>query len=190
MGPFIVAGLGNPGARYTETRHNVGFRVVDRLCSTYRCRLREGPGPSLLARGTIGGEEVVLLQPQTFMNASGPAVADVLQRFDAPLERLLVIVDDVALPLGSLRLRPRGSDGGHNGLFSVIQHLQSEAIPRLRCGIGQDPPPPRETLALYVLSRFEETEREPVEAMIMRAADVVSAFVTRGIERTMTTYNT
>ena len=190
MGPFIVAGLGNPGARYAETRHNVGFRVVDRLCSSCRCRLREGPGPYLQAEGMIGSDEVVLLQPQTFMNASGSAVAEVLQRYGASLDRLLVVVDDVALPLGSLRLRPRGSDGGHNGLLSVIEHLQSDAFPRLRCGIGQDPPPPRDTLALFVLSRFEETEREPAETMILRAADAVTAFVRHGIERTMTTYNT
>ncbi len=188
MDPCLVAGLGNPGRRYEGTRHNLGFLVVDLLAQRLRVALQPAPGPALAGRTRDGG--VVLLQPQTYMNNSGEAIGPTLERYGITPERLLVVVDDVALPLGALRMRPGGSDGGHNGLASVIGLLGTTDIPRLRLGIAGSVPPAGEDMAPFVLSPFAEEEREQVRAMVARAADACLAFAAAGISAAMNRFNT
>ncbi len=189
MDDVVVVGLGNPGVRYRETRHNVGFLVLDELCARWKCSLREGRGDYFSAVVLRGEQRVILVAPTTFMNNSGTAVKDVLETHGVGLEACLIVADDFALPLGTLRLRKEGSDGGHNGLASVIYHLESEVFPRLRCGIGSPALLPGQETASFVLSTFEEGERETAAAMIRRAADAVESVVQNGIDRTMTVFN-
>jgi len=185
----IVVGLGNPGFEYEDTRHNVGFMVLDELARRLRLRFQRGEGEYRLARALSGGSALLLVKPDTYMNNSGLAVAQVLDAERAGPDSLLVVVDDVALPLGSLRLRARGSDGGHNGLYSVIYTLGTEQFSRLRCGIGPEVMPHEGELASFVLSAFEPGEREAVATMVQRAADAVSHVLQEGLERAMTQFN-
>ncbi len=182
MEPALIVGLGNPGESYAATRHNVGFRVVESLARTLPSRkVRSGREYRLVA---VRGERrpVLLLQPLTFMNTSGAAVADVLERYAVPLESMLVVVDDFALPLGTLRLRRRGSDGGHNGLVSIGYTLQTTDFPRLRCGIGLPEMPPKHAMADFVLSPFSESEAPAAQRMVSAAADVALTFARDGLQ--------
>jgi peptidyl-tRNA hydrolase, PTH1 family len=185
----MVAGLGNPGTMYRRTRHNVGFMVIEELATRLRCGVRPGKGEYVYAEGSIGGLPVTLLAPTTYMNASGEALLDALEHFRVPPDRLLVIADDLALPLGTLRVRASGSDGGHNGLASVICQLGTEGFPRLRCGIGRGEKPAKDATADFVLSPFASDEEETVRIMILRAADAVTTIVESGLDRAMTLYN-
>lgn len=189
MKPVIVVGLGNPGAVYEETRHNIGFMVVDELTRRYRVRMSAGRGEFWAGGMTIGGAAVVLLKPATYMNNSGLAVQQALALIGAEPSDLLLVVDDVALPLGTLRLRASGSDGGHNGLYSVIYSLKTDRFARLRCGIRQEEDPQKGTLADFVLSPFETSERTAVRSMVERAADAVTEVAGSGLERTMSKFN-
>lgn len=189
MEQLLVVGLGNHGRAYRATRHNVGFMVLDELCRRWACPLREGRGEYARAASVQGGTDVVLIAPTTFMNNSGIAVRDVAEELALGPERILVIADDFALPLGTLRLRRSGSDGGHNGLASIMYHLASDAFPRLRCGIGTTEPFAGEDPATFVLSPFAPGEEDAVRSMIGRAADATESFVHSGIDRTMTQYN-
>jgi PTH1 family peptidyl-tRNA hydrolase len=185
---YVVAGLGNPGDHYTDTRHNLGFRVVEALARTRGTRWRESGGNRRQARMDIAGRSLLLLEPTTFMNLSGKAVRPVVDAEGIPHDRLLVVCDDIALPLGQLRLRGSGSDGGHNGLASVSERLGSDAYPRLRMGVG--PVPPRVDAAEFVLAEFLPEETAPVEEMIDQAVLCVRAWVTDGIGRAMGRFNT
>ena len=185
---YLVAGLGNPGDRYRQTRHNLGFRVVERLARARGGRWREQGRNGRQARIDIAGREVLLFQPLTFMNLSGNALRPLVDAEGLPASRLLVVCDDIALPVGQLRLRPAGSDGGHNGLASVIERLETAAFPRLRLGVG--PVPPRVDAAEFVLAEFLPEEAAPVEDMIATAAECVGGWVTEGIDRTMGRFNT
>ena len=138
---FFVVGLGNPEKRYTGTRHNIGFEVVDRLAQELCMQFNPGRREFLISQGSFRDQPLVLVKPLTFMNESGLAVMEIRDQFDARNEDLLVVCDDFQLPLGQLRVRLRGSDGGHNGLYSIIYHLQSEEFPRLRCGIASSAMP-------------------------------------------------
>lgn len=189
MAQFLVAGLGNPGQMYRSTRHNTGRMVVEELVMRLRCPWRPGKGEFEFAEGSIGVTPVIFLAPTTFMNASGEAVLDALERFQVPPDRLMVVADDLALPLGMLRVRASGSDGGHNGLASIIYHLVTESFPRLRCGIGQVEKPAKEATADFVLAPFGKDEEEVVRSMILRAADAVTTIVESGLDRAMTLYN-
>lgn len=182
-GPIIAAGLGNPGQRYAGTRHNLGFMVVDRLAARLQARWRIASGPYLEADGGA----LKLIKPTTYMNSSGVAVAQVVRQLQLDLSALLVLLDDVHLSLGTLRLKRRGSDGGHRGLASVIEQLDSREIPRLRLGIGT--PPEGEDRIGYVLSRFTDDEMPVVDEMVEIGADAVTSFVETGIERTMNAVN-
>jgi PTH1 family peptidyl-tRNA hydrolase len=186
---ILVAGLGNPGSMYRRTRHNTGFMVIGELATRLRCGVRPGKGEYEFAEGEIEGVSVTLLAPTTYMNASGEAVLDALEHFRVPPDRLLVIADDLALPLGTLRVRASGSDGGHNGLASIIYQLGTEVFPRLRCGIGREEKPAKEETADFVLAPFGSDEEEAVRAMIHRAADAVTTIVASGLDRAMTFYN-
>lgn len=183
----IIVGLGNPGLGYRHTRHNVGFMVIDQLCAERGLRLTRRAFRGRLGEGQIGAEPVILFQPQTFMNLSGSAVGALVKFHKLPLENLLVICDDLYLPPGKLRLRKIGSDGGHKGLKSIIQHLGKQNFPRLRLGVGE--PEPGLTAESYVLQKFSKAERPQLEAMIDRAADCALTWVYHGIDEAMNRFN-
>jgi PTH1 family peptidyl-tRNA hydrolase len=187
---FFVIGLGNPESRYEGTRHNLGFEVVDAVAEGLKLTFRAGRGDYLIARGDHRGREFGLIKPLTYMNESGIALLEIRERFDAPLDRLLVVCDDFQLPLGRLRLRASGSDGGHNGLYSIIYHLQSEDFPRLRCGIAAASMPNDKThMAEYVLSPFTSDEQPVARSMVGRAKEACMIVVADGIHRAMSQIN-
>ena len=180
MEPALIVGLGNPGDAYAATRHNIGFRVVDLLARRLRTRRVRSGGESSLLAVSGEGRPLLLLKPLTYMNNSGNAVAEIIERYAVPTEQMLVVLDDFALPLGKLRLRRGGSDGGHNGLFSILFALQTAGFPRLRCGIGLPEMPPKHALADFVLSPFSAGELPAAERMVSAAADVALTFVREG----------
>ena len=184
----LVVGLGNPGSEYRDTRHNVGFLVADEIARRWRLSdaWRE-KFAALHIRTTVGDEAVIVAKPLTFMNLSGQAVAGLAAFYKIDPVDVLVVTDDVALPLGRLRARPEGGAGGHNGLKSIIQHLGTQAFPRVRVGVGRGDD--RRDLADYVLGRFEAGERETVSAAVLRAADATEKFLSDGIERVMSGFN-
>jgi len=186
---IILVGLGNPGSEYETTRHNLGFNVIDVLCGRLGKSLRSGKGEYLFASGQVGGKGILLVKPMTYMNNSGDAVEDVLSEYESSPDRLLVVCDDFDLPLGAIRIRPKGSDGGHNGLRSVIYHLMTDAFPRIRCGIRQEVMPSKHKMVDFVLSPFGEEEQETVNRMVERAADAVIEFATQGIAPAMNRFN-
>jgi len=183
----LLVGLGNPGREHFRTRHNLGFRVVDRLASRLAASFSPGRGRYVLARAAWEDRILFLLKPLTFMNASGEAVLEAIDRYGFDLTEVLIICDDYQLPLGRLRLRSRGSDGGHRGLASVIYHLQSEEVPRLRIGIG--PLPEGITSTDFVLGEFAPSEEEIVEAILPRAEDGALLYVAEGAMRAMSIIN-
>lgn len=183
----LVVGLGNPGAEYSDTRHNVGFRVVAALAEGLRTELRAGRGDFVTGTGTVSGEEVRLLLPLTFMNDSGRAVKQALELFDVSVADVLVICDDVHLPPGHLRLRRSGGPGGHNGLASTIEHLGDEGFARLRAGIGASPED--QDQAEYVLEPFAEAERSVVDGMVSDAVSAVLMVLRDGLDAAMNRIN-
>jgi PTH1 family peptidyl-tRNA hydrolase len=189
---FLIVGLGNPGIKYAFTRHNAGFWVIDELASRSKARLREVRGESFIARTFVAGREVILAKPLTFMNRSGTAVAALLRLFSLERKNLLIVYDDMDLPPGKIRLRARGGSGGHKGMASIITLLQSEEIPRLRLGIGR-PDSFEESISGgeidYVLSPFPPAEEKIVLEAVLRAADAIEVFLTRGLEEAMNRYN-
>lgn len=190
MDTCLIVGLGNPGREYEGTRHNLGFDVADLCALKLRCSWKPGKGDYLIAAPSGGQGLLTVAKPMTYMNNSGQAVVELLERHPVSPNRLLVVVDDLALPLGSIRMRPRGSDGGHNGLRSIIYHLGSDEFPRLRCGIRREATPSGESSAEFVLSRFEPDERDTVTDMVERAAGACVEFAEAGLERAMNRFNT
>lgn len=187
---FFFVGLGNPGQEYEGTRHNIGFAVIDRLSRQTRIPLKPGKGEYLLGSGSWGNLEIGLVKPLTFMNNSGDAVLDIRSRYHVPLERFLIICDDFQLPLGRLRIRPDGSDGGHNGLASVIYHLKSDSFPRLRCGIGSTHVPGNKAfMARFVLEPFAPDEQPTVNTMIEHASEAALDVAADGLEAAMSRHN-
>jgi peptidyl-tRNA hydrolase, PTH1 family len=189
----LIVGLGNPGPEYRDTRHNVGFLVIDEMAGRWRLSdaWRE-KFEALHVRTTVADEAVVLAKPLTFMNLSGQAVAGLAGFYKIDPADVLVVTDDVALPLGRLRARPEGGAGGHNGLKSIIQHLGTQAFPRVRVGVGRGDDVikgHRRDLADHVLGRFEAGERDTVSAAVLRAADASERFLAEGIERVMSAFN-
>ncbi len=184
--PRLIAGLGNPGARYRGTRHNLGFRVVELLAAREEQELERLECNALLGVG----EKVVLAAPQTYMNRSGYALRCLVEKRGFRPAEILVVYDEAALPLGALRLRPRGGPGGHRGMESVIQNLRTEEVPRLRLGIAPEGGSPAgEELVDFVLSPFEPDETEAVEKMIERAADACQSWLAVGAQATMDRFN-
>lgn len=182
-----MLGLGNPGVEYAHTRHNIGFDVVDILASRHHIRLNLHRDHARCGLGMIGSTPVLLAKPVTYMNRSGESARALLQRYPLDAPRLLAIVDDVALPLGRIRVRPSGSDGGHNGLASMINLLNTQAFPRVRVGIGAPPPG---QMVDYVLSPFSPQERTIIEEALQRAADAVEAVIAEGVQSAMNRFNT
>lgn len=183
----LVVGLGNPGPRYRDTLHNIGFRVLDEIAQRHGLTFGSSPADALVARWRRPDADALFAKPLTYMNRSGPAVGELLRYYRLDPSDLLIVVDDAALPVGRLRARPDGSAGGHNGLKSVIEALGSSAFPRLRIGVGRGDP--RRDLADHVLARPEAHDREVLDEAVVRAADAVELFVTDGIEPVMNRYN-
>lgn len=183
---YLIVGLGNIGAEYAETRHNIGFKVLDAFAEASNAVFSSGRYGAI-ARVRFKGREFVLLKPSTYMNLSGKAVNYWMQAENIPVEQLLVIVDDLALPLGAIRLRTKGSDGGHNGLWHIAQTLGHENYARLRFGIGNDFP--KGMQVDYVLGEWDADERKALTERIEQAIDAIRSFGTIGLERTMNFYN-
>ena len=181
----FVVGLGNPGRKYSQTRHNVGFALVEELAARFPVEKEESRFDALLGHIRINGERVVLVKPLTFMNLSGQAVQPLLHWYKADLADLLVIYDDMDLPCGTLRIRAAGGSGGHRGITSIINRLGSRDFPRIRIGIGR---PPGEAVD-WVLGKFLAEEKELVNGALEQAARAVEYWVAHGIERTMNEYN-
>lgn len=184
---FCVAGLGNPGGEYSRTRHNVGFFVLDEVAARKEIDIRRQEYLSLTARALLGRTMVLLMEPQTFMNASGRAVAAALDDLGLTPGNLLVVYDDLDLPLGRLRIRRGGGTGGHRGVTSLVSELGTGDFARLRVGIGR--PPAGVPVVEHVLSPFGDDEAEAVERAVRLAADAVSAVVEQGIDRAMEAFN-
>ena len=183
----IVVGLGNPGRRYEGTRHNIGFAVADEVARRHGMVFESGRADTLTARRGRGAAALLVVKPLTMMNLSGEAVAGVAGFYKIEPPAILVVADDVNLPLGRLRLRASGTAGGHNGFRSIIECLGTGEFPRLRVGVGRGDP--RRDLADHVLARFDGDERDEVERTIARAADAVETFLAEGIEAAMNRYN-
>jgi PTH1 family peptidyl-tRNA hydrolase len=183
----LVVGLGNPGERYRRTRHNVGFMVVDALSSGLHPRQGREDGAAWVLDGEIAGTPALLVKPLTFMNRSGQAVADLLDRNGLAPESLVVVMDDVALDLGALRIRERGSHGGHNGLRSIVDVLGTEEFPRVRIGVGRKDV--EGDLAEYVLAPFPDEDVLVVHEVVGRAADAVRCLLREGAGTAMNRYN-
>jgi peptidyl-tRNA hydrolase, PTH1 family len=184
----LIVGLGNPGRKYRDTRHNVGFAVVEALADRHGGTFESAPAEALIARlRSLGDGGTLLLKPLTMMNASGFAVSEIARYFRIAFDDLLVVADDVNLPLGRLRARPGGSAGGHNGFRSIIEQLGTTAFGRLRMGVGRGDP--RRDLADYVLGGFDADERPLATEMVGRAAEASELFVAEGIEVVMNRFN-
>ncbi|MGJ7045273.1 aminoacyl-tRNA hydrolase [Thermoanaerobacterium thermosulfurigenes] len=182
---YIVVGLGNPGKEYEKTRHNVGFEVIDSLSKKLDIAVNKIKFKSLIGEGLYKGEKIVLQKPQTFMNSSGEAVYDIVDFYKLPLSNLIVVYDDKDLDVGKIRVRKKGSAGGHNGMKSIIYILNSEDFPRVRLGIGK----PKGDMIQHVLGRFEERDMDIVANSIDNAANAVLDIIENGVEHAMNLYN-
>jgi PTH1 family peptidyl-tRNA hydrolase len=197
---FLVAGLGNPGEEYAATPHNMGFLVVDRLAARHKIRLTRKECQALIGQGNIGGKTVLLAKPQTFMNLSGAAVKPLMERNEIPPGDLILVYDELDLPWGSLRVRPKGTAAGHNGVSDIIEMIGTQEFPRIRLGVhpGHDlpgakgegsvlrtPKPGRD----YLLSRFTRQQTETLDAFVDLAADAAESIIAEGVEKSMTRFN-
>lgn len=184
---WLIVGLGNPGASYERTRHNLGFMVVDLLAREAQTQVKRNECRALVGRAIIENQTVELAKPQTYMNLSGESVSCLVSKPDRTVDKLIVISDDLALPFGTIRLRPRGSHGGHNGLRSIIDCLKDNDFIRLRIGIM--PEHPITNTKNFVLENFSKGESETVEKILEMSADAVRTVVTDGIEKAMAKFN-
>jgi PTH1 family peptidyl-tRNA hydrolase len=184
---FLVAGLGNPGSEYENTPHNLGFLVVERLAESNAIRVSRKENMSLVGLGTLRGKRVALAKPQTFMNLSGPSIKGLLERYGLNPDRLLLVYDELDLPWGSLRIKPKGSAAGHKGIKSVIASLGTSEFPRVRIGIRPDHSV--EDGARFVLAPFRRAQKQEVEETVARAAEAVESILAEGVEKSMTVYN-
>jgi PTH1 family peptidyl-tRNA hydrolase len=185
---WLVVGLGNPGKQYEHSRHNVGFDTLDILADRLHVRVDRIKFKALTGIAEIGGEKVLLMKPQTFMNLSGEAVRQAADFYKLPPERILVIFDDISLAPGRLRIRASGSAGGHNGIKSIIAQLGSQDFPRIKVGVGAKPHPDYD-LADWVLGKFSGEDKKQAEAAMARAADAVEAILTVGPEKAASKFN-
>jgi PTH1 family peptidyl-tRNA hydrolase len=188
---FLIVGLGNPGAQYARTRHNIGWLVLDELSRRWSIELSRTNCEAKVGGGLIGEQRVTLAKPQTFMNLSGRSVAALMRYQNVPQGRIIIITDDLNLPVGKLRLRANGSHGGHNGLKSIAQHLGGNEYARLRFGVGEPPQNERDERGTkdFVLRPFMPDEMPDVEAAIARAADCIETWLREGVEIAMNRFN-
>jgi PTH1 family peptidyl-tRNA hydrolase len=183
----VLVGLGNPGREYRQTRHNVGFMVIDELCKVLNVRLTRMQAKALVGSGVLQGCKIILAKPQTFMNLSGQSVASLVKFYKIPHSQLLVILDDLDLPVGTLRIRPGGGSAGNKGLMSIIQQLGTEEFPRMRLGIGR--PPGQKNGADYVLQDFQNGEMDFVKGVLDKASHAAQVFVSSGVDQAMNQFN-
>ncbi len=183
----MIVGLGNPGAEYTGTRHNVGFELIDHLSEILTITLNQGNGLFFMGEGQFKGQKVVLVKPTTFMNRSGRAISSALGQTGISLQDCMVCYDDINLDVGTIRIRPSGSAGGHNGISSIISRMNSKNFPRLRIGIGNDFPRGRQSD--YVLSAFTKNQRETIDSTIEVASEAILTFLRGGLDLAMNEFN-
>ena len=185
---WLIVGLGNPGLKYENTRHNVGFICLDRYCQKTGQTIKKIKSKALIGDGMLGGQRVLFVKPQTFMNLSGEAVRDLAAFYKIPPERILVISDDISLAVGKLRIRAKGSDGGQRGLRSIIYQLNSDQFPRIRVGIGQKPHPDYD-LADWVLSSFQGEDAKAIEAAADRVMQAAEEVIRHGVPSAAQKFN-
>ncbi|GAA0253785.1 aminoacyl-tRNA hydrolase [Faecalicatena contorta] len=185
---YIIAGLGNPDRQYEGTRHNVGFEVIDTIASKYNIAVDTKKHRAFIGKGVIGGQKVILAKPQTYMNLSGESIISLVEYYKIDEEQeLIVIYDDVSLGVGKLRIRAKGSAGGHNGIKNIIAHLGSEVFPRIKIGVGEKPP--KYDLADYVLGHFTKAEHELMEEGYGNAVHAIEMIISGEIQAAMNEYN-
>ena len=187
MSMHVLIGLGNPGAQYAHTRHNAGFEVIDRLSDRWHIPVDRAKCHGLAGEGRLDGQRVILLKPQTFMNLSGDCVADALRWYKIDPKDVMIFSDDIDLPLGTLRVRPFGGAGTHNGWRDILLKTGSDRFPRIRVGVGAKPP--EWDLADWVLSRYAPEDQKTMDAAFQKAAEAAECFVQHGIEEAMNLYN-
>ena len=185
---WLIVFLGNPGPRYEMTRHNAGFMAADAMAKEKNVNINKARFKALTDTCDIGGESVLLMKPQTFMNLSGDAVAQAAKFYKIPPEHVIVVSDEISLPIGKLRIRTKGSAGGHNGLKDIIAKLGTDAFPRIRIGVGA-PPHPDYDMADWVLSSFKNQDAEDMLAAAERAAQAAQCYITQGADRAMNRFN-
>ena len=185
---WLVVFLGNPGLRYEGTRHNAGFMTADALARKKNININRSRFRALTATCTMGSETVMLMKPQTYMNLSGEAVGQAARFYKIPADHVLVVSDDISLPIGGIRIRTKGSAGGHNGLKNIISVLGTEEFPRIRLGVGAPPHPDYEMMD-WVLSAFKDQDAVDMADSVSRAADAVECFITNGPEKAMNLYS-
>ena len=185
---WLVVCLGNVGDKYDGTRHNVGFDVADELGNRGNFPIQKLKHKALTNTAVIGGERVLVMKPTTFMNLSGEAVIDAARFYKVPADHILVVCDDISLPVGKLRLRRNGSAGGHNGLKNIIQHLGTDQFPRVKIGVGEKPHPDYD-LADWVLGKFQGEDKKTMQTSIKRAADAVECVLKDGMDKAMSRFN-
>lgn len=185
---WLIVGLGNPGQKYLDTRHNAGWHLLDTIVrENSHFRFDENRNRGLIARGELAGIRVALVKPQTFMNLSGEAIGPIARFYKVPPERILVAFDDLDLPLAMLRLRPKGGAGGHKGMLSLIQHLSTENFPRVRLGIGRPPGPM--PVEAYVLQKFKPEEWAAMMVTYERGVEAIKTILTQGLDYAMNQFN-
>ena len=182
---YLIVGLGNPGREYENTRHNVGFQVLDLIADRYKISLSRIKFKSVYGEGSINGEKVILAKPQTYMNASGESVAEITRFYKIPNDRIIVVYDDMSLEVGRLRIRPKGSAGGHNGIKSIIAHLSSEEFPRIKVGIGK----PEGGWICHVMGKFSKEEEEKLEETYKTVLLAIETIIAKGTAEAMNRYN-
>ncbi|NLB80777.1 MAG: aminoacyl-tRNA hydrolase [Clostridiaceae bacterium] len=183
--PYLIVGLGNPGEKYLDTRHNIGFEMLDVVSSAYGIKVSKIKFKALIGQGKINGKDVILAKPQTFMNLSGESVSAIARYYQIPPERIIVIFDDAWLDIGKIRIRAKGSSGGHNGMGNIIYHLKSENFPRIRIGIGQ----PHHEIIDYVLGKLTKEEVALFIETAKQVPDIIKTILIKGIDAAMNCYN-
>lgn len=184
---YLIVGLGNPGTDYAATRHNIGFDMVTYLSDQYNIPLRSRENKAIVGKGMIGGQKVMLAQPQTFMNLSGESVRALLDYYKIEIEELIIIYDDISLPVGQIRVRPKGSAGGHNGIKNIIQHLRTEEFARIKIGVGAKPE--GGDLVKHVLGRFSREEDGMIRDVFALAEEALIAMLDEDVASAMNRVN-
>ena len=185
---WLLVCLGNPGDKYENTRHNVGYMVADEVAERQRAPIQKLKFKALTNLLTISGEKVLVMKPITYMNLSGEAVRQAVDFYKVPPDHVLVVSDDTALPVGKLRIRKGGSAGGHNGLKNIIQHLGTDQFPRVRVGVGEKPHPDYD-MADWVLGKFQGEDKKAIDAAVERAADAIECILSDGLDKGMNRFN-